>query len=244
MDMKELLAEFIGTFTLCFIGIASVIVAPQFGIVAPALGHGLILVGLIFAYGHISGAQFNPAVTVGLLVGGKTDLVKAGAYIVAQFLGGVIAAYLIVALVGGADGATVLGFVGEGNFNFGQTTGFLTESNVWQAAGIEAVLIFFLLSAIYQGAVYSKAGNNAALAIGLTLAACIFAAGGMTGASVNPARTLGPAMVAGNYAYVVPYFVGLFAGGALAGLLHGYVLTPEPSVETPDYPITEDDQTA
>lgn len=244
MNTKELLAEFIGTFTLCFIGIASVIVAPQFGIVAPALGHGLVLVGLIFAYGHISGAQFNPAVTVGLLVGGKIDAVKAGAYIVAQFIGGIIAAYLVVALVGGADGAAVLGFVGEGNFNFGQTTGFLTESNVWQAAGIEAVLIFFLLSAIYQGAVYSKAGNNAALAIGLTLAALIFATGGMTGASVNPARTLGPALVAGSFGYVIPYFVGLFAGGALAGFVHGYVLVPEPSVETPDYPITEADQTA
>ena len=244
MNTKELLAEFIGTFTLCFIGIASVIVAPQFGIVAPALGHGLVLVGLIFAYGHISGAQFNPAVTVGLLVGGKIDAVKAGAYIVAQFIGGIIAAYLVVALVGGADGAAILGFVGEGNFNFGQTTGFLTESNVWQAAGIEAVLIFFLLSAIYQGAVYSKAGNNAALAIGLTLAALIFATGGMTGASVNPARTLGPALVAGSFGYVIPYFVGLFAGGALAGIVHGYVLVPESSVETPDYPITEADQTA
>ena len=141
----------------------------------------------------------------------RIEPVKAGAYIVAQFIGGVIAAYLVVMLVGGAEGAAVLGFVGEGNFNFGQTTGFLTENNVWQAAGVEAVLIFFLMSAIYQGAVYSKAGNNAALAIGLTLAACIFAAGGMTGASVNPARTLGPALVAGELAYVLPYFVGLFA---------------------------------
>lgn len=227
MNMKELLAELIGTFTLCFIGIASVIVAPQFGIVAPALGHGLVLVGLIFAYGHISGAQFNPAVTVGLLVGGKIDAVKAGAYIVAQFIGGVIAAYAVIALVGGADGASVLGFVGEGNFNFGQTTGFLTVENVWRAAAIEGILVFFLLSAIFQGAVYGKAGNNAALAIGLTLAACIFATGGMTGASVNPARTLGPALVAGDFSYLVPYLVGLFAGGAVAGAVHGYVLTPD-----------------
>lgn len=227
MNMKELLAELIGTFTLCFIGIASVIVAPQFGIVAPALGHGLVLVGLIFAYGHISGAQFNPAVTVGLLVGGKIDAVKAGAYIVAQFIGGVIAAYAVIALVGGADGASVLGFVGEGNFNFGQTTGFLTDANVWRAAAIEGVLVFFLLSTIFQGAVYGKAGNNAALAIGLTLAACIFATGGMTGASVNPARTLGPALVAGDFSYLMPYLVGLFAGGAVAGAVHGYVLTPD-----------------
>ena len=138
-----------------------------------------------------------------------------------------IAAYVVVALVGGADGAAVLGFVGEGNFNFGQTTGFLTADSVWQAAGIEAILIFMLLSAIYQGAVYGKAGNNAALAIGLTLAALIFATGGLTGASVNPARTLGPALVAGDLSYVVPYHVGLFAGGSVAGVVHGYVLTPD-----------------
>lgn len=234
MNMKELLAELIGTFTLCFIGIASVIVAPQFGIVAPALGHGLVLVGLVFAYGHISGAQFNPAVTVGLLVGGKIDPVKAGAYIVVQFIGGVIAAYAVLFLVGGADAQPVIDwFTANGMenpaFNFGQTTGFLSADNVWQAAAIEGVLVFFLLSAIFQGAVYGKAGNNAALAIGLTLAACIFAAGGMTGASVNPARTLGPALTAGDFSYLLPYLVGLFAGGAVAGAVHGYVLTPDES---------------
>lgn len=231
-QMKELLAELIGTFTLCFIGIGSVIVAPQFGVVVPALGHGLVLVGLIFAYGHISGAQFNPAVTFGLLVGGKIDLQKAGLYMLAQFIGGVIAAYTIVALVGGADGTIVVDWlssngIADAQFNFGQTTGFLTTTNVWSAAAIEAILVFFLLSAIYQGAVYGKAGNNAAIAIGLTLAACIFATGALTGASVNPARTLGPALVAGNFDYLLPYFVGLFAGGAIAGGVHGYVLTPE-----------------
>ena len=243
MNFKELLAELIGTFTLCFIGIGSVIVAPQFGIVAPALGHGLALVGIIFIYGHISGAHVNPAVTFGLLVGQKIEPVKAAAYIVAQFIGGILAAYLIIALVGGTESAALAGFLGDADFNYGQTMGFLTETNVWQAAAIEAVLAFFLVSAVYQGAVYGKAGNNAALAIGLTLAACIFATGAMTGASVNPARTLGPALVAGNLDYVLPYLVGLFAGGAIAGGVHGYVLLPEPvSKQKPDYPLTEADQ--
>jgi aquaporin Z len=230
-QIKALLAELIGTFTLCFIGIGSVIVAPQFGIVAPALGHGLVLVGLIFAYGHISGAHFNPAVTFGLWVGGKIDLTKAGLYMLVQFIGGVIAAYTFVALVGGAEGTALSGFLAGAEFNFGQTTGFLTAENVWSAAAIEAILVFFLLSAIFQAAVYGKAGNNAALAIGLTLAATIFAAGGMTGASVNPARTLGPALAAGNFDYLVPYLVGLFAGGAIAGAVHGYILTPELEVD-------------
>jgi MIP family channel proteins len=227
MNFKELLAELLGTFTLCFIGIGAVIVAPQFGVVVPALGHGLILVGLIFAYGHISGAHFNPAVTFGLLVGQKITPMKAGAYMVAQFIGGILAAYLVVGLVGGAAGTAVTAFLGGAEFNYGQTSGFLTASNVWQAAAIEAVLVFFLLSAVYQGAVYGKAGNLAPVAIGLTLAACIFATGALTGGSVNPARTFGAALVAGNFNYVLPYFIGMFAGGAIAGGVHGYILTPD-----------------
>lgn len=224
---RELLAEFIGTFTLCFIGIGSVVVAPEFGIVAPALGHGLVLVGLIFAYGHISGAQFNPAVTVGLLVGGHIDVVKAVLYIAVQFVGGIVAAFLIVGVLGGAEAEGVVAFLGDpSGFNFGQTTGFLTVPNVWGAAIIEAILVFFLLSAIYQSAVYGKAGNLAAVSIGLTLAACIFATGGMTGASVNPARTLGPALAAGDLSYILPYFVGLFGGGVVTGLIHTYLLAP------------------
>ncbi|MEL6309431.1 MAG: aquaporin [Chloroflexota bacterium] len=227
MNIKELAAEFLGTFTLCFVGIASVIVAPVFGIATPAFAHGLVVIGMIYAYGHISGAHINPAVTVGLLVGGKIDYTKAAGYIVAQFIGGIVAAYLVVWIIGGAESPALLAFLDGNAFRYGQTLGFLTADYVWQAATIEAILIFLLLSVIYQGAVYEKAGNLAGLAIGLTLAALIFATGAMSGASINPARTLGPALVAGELDYVLPYFVGLFAGGAVAGTIHGYVLTPE-----------------
>jgi len=223
---RGFLAELLGTFTLVFVGAAAVVVAPVFGIVAPALGHGLVLVGLIFAYGHISGAQFNPAVTLGLLVGGKQDVTTSIAYMIAQFIGGIIAAFVLVFALGGAENTALLAFVGDAGFNYGQTTGFLTADFVWNAAIIEAILAFLLVSTIYQAAVFGKAGNNAAIAIGLTLAALIFATGAMTGASVNPARTLGPALAAGDLSYVVPYFVGLFAGGAVAGALHAYVLAP------------------
>lgn len=241
MDYKALLAEFIGTFTLCFVGIASVIVAPIFGITAPALAHGLIVTGLIYTYGHISGGHFNPAVTVGLLVGRQIEMVKAIGYITVQFLGGVVAAYLVFWLIGGADGA-VTAFLGDAEFNYGRTVGFLTEGYVWQAAAIEGILIFLLMSVIYQSAVYGKAGNNAGLAIGLALAALIFATGAMTGASINPARTLGPVVVEGDYSYLFEYCVGLFAGGAIAGVVHGYLLADDTSDEIPDYPLTESDQ--
>jgi len=228
--VRGFLAEFVGTFTLVFVGAAAVVVAPVFGIAAPALGHGLILVGLIYAYGHISGGQFNPAVTLGLLVGGKQDIGTSLLYMVAQFVGGIVAAFVLVAGLGGAENAATLAFVGEIGFNFGQTKGFLTDGFVWNAALLEGILAFLLVSTIYQAAVYGRAKNMAGVAIGFTLGALIFAAGGMTGASVNPARTLGPALAAGETAYLLPYFVGLFAGGALAGIFHGYILpSPEES---------------
>jgi glycerol uptake facilitator-like aquaporin len=98
---------------------------------------------------------------------------------------------------------------------------------VWTAAVFEAILTFFLVSAVYQAAVYGKAGNLAGVAIGLTLAFSIIAGGVYTGASLNPARTLGPALVAGDLSYALPYLVGIFAGGIIAGLVHTHVFKPE-----------------
>jgi aquaporin Z len=218
--VRKLIAEFLGTFTLVFIGAFAVDVTGVAGaganVVVPALAHGLVLIGAIYAYGHISGAHFNPAVTVGLLVGRKVNAVTAVAYIAAQFMGGIAAAVLLMALLPAPT-------------NFGVTKGILTDSNIGQAVVIEAILTFFLVSAIFQAAVYNKAGSHAPLAIGFTLAACILAGGVYTGASLNPARTLGPALAAGDVAYVIPYFVGLFAGGALGGLVHSLLIPSKAS---------------
>ena len=222
---REGLAEFIGTFVLVFVGSAAVLVAPNAGgLAVPALAHGLILVSLVYAYGHISGAQVNPAVTFSLWVGGKQDATKSALFILVQFIGGIIAAVAITVVMP-PDNAAVLEFTGgPGLYNFGQTTGFLTEGAVWTAALYEAILTFFLVSAVYQAAVYGRAGNLAGVAIGLTLAASIFAGGPATGASLNPARTLGPALVAGDTSYLIPYLAGLFGGGAVGGLVHAYLL--------------------
>ena len=109
---RELLAELIGTFVLVFVGAAAVLVAPIFSVVVPALAHGLILVALIYTYGHISGAQVNPAVTLGLAIGGQQDWTKSAYYIVAQFIGGIIAA-AVLAMVFPQDNAAVAGFLGR-----------------------------------------------------------------------------------------------------------------------------------
>ena len=227
---RESLAEFIGTFVLVFVGAAAVVVAPNAGgVVVPALAHGLILATLVYTYGHISGAQVNPAVTLALWVGGKQDAAKSLVFMLVQFIGGIVAA-VVVTVVLPADNAAVLDFV-DGSYNFGQTTGFLTADAVWTAALYEAILTFFLVSAVYQAAVHGRAGNMAGAAIGLTLAASIFAGGSATGASLNPARTLGPALTAGDASYLLPYLVGIFGGGAVGGLVHAYVLSPEDADE-------------
>ncbi len=216
--VKPTIAEFVGTFVLVFVGAGAVAATVEngFDVTVPAFAHGLVLLTLIYVYGHISGTHINPAVTVGLLVGGHISPVKAGAYIVAQFLGGIVAAYVLFALIDGAPG------------NFGQTVGILTTGETMvQAATLEAILTFFLVSSVYQAAAFGKAGNFAGIAIGLTLVFCILVGGAYTGASLNPARTLGPALRAGDLSYVVPYFIGLFAGGALAGVLQQYVLKPD-----------------
>jgi MIP family channel proteins len=221
--MKASIAEFIGTFTLVFIGAAAVVVAPAFGVVVPALAHGLILCGIIFSYGYISGAHVNPAVTAGLLVGRQIKIDRAIYYWIAQFLGGIVAAFAVRALI--PDSA--LPSLGIDTFNFGQTTGSLTADAPWTAAGFEFVLTYFLVSVVYQSAVFGKVGHLAALAIGLTLSASILAGGAFTGASLNPARTLGPALAAGDLSYILPYFVGIFGGGIFAGLLHSFIFKPE-----------------
>ncbi len=222
--LKECLAELTGTFVLVFVGAAAVLVAPVFGVLVPALAHGLILVALVYTYGHISGTQINPAVTLGLLVGGQQDLNKSLAYMLAQFVGGIIAALALTAVFP-QDNAAVAGFLGEAAYNYGQTTGFLTADNVWSAAIYEAILTFFLVSAVFQAAVYGHAGKLMGVAIGFTLAASILAGGPATGASLNPARTLGPALAAGDTSYLIPYFIGIFGGGAVAGLVHGNIFS-------------------
>src|SRR5215207_264335 len=213
--VRASIAEFLGTFTLVFVGIAAV--ASGQGVVVAALGHGLVLCGIIFAYGYISGAHVNPAVTAGLLVGRQITIERAVYYWIAQLIGGVVAAVLANILI--PNGATD-----------GQTIGSLTANSVWMAALFEAVLTFLLVSAVYQAAVFGKLGPLAALAIGLTLAGAILAGGTYTGASLNPARTLGPAIVAGDFSYVVPYLIGIFGGGIIAGLLHVTIFRPKETV--------------
>ena len=208
--LKPSLAEMIGTFTLIFIGAGAGALASANGggIVGVALAHGLAITIIVYTWGPISGAHVNPAVTLGVLVAGKIDIVKAIAYWVAQFLGAVVAAFLLnYLLLGIADG-------------LGETKGVLTDQGEsGKVILVEAVLTFFLVAAVFGSAVTGRNGNAYGLAIGFVLVGDILCGGYLTGASMNPARTFGPALVKNDLSYFWLYVVGPAAGAIVAAVL-------------------------
>lgn len=219
-NTRSYLAELIGTFALVFVGAGAGTLGTG-GLAGVALAHGFILVGMIYAFGHISGTHVNPAVTVALLVTRRIAPIVAGGYIVAQLLGGVLAGLALRAVY---PEATTLG-----NTLLGETSivsGFL----------VEMLLTFLLVTVIFGGAVDTRSPKGfAGLGIGLTLAALINMGGPLTGASLNPARTLGPAIATGNFADVWLYIVAPIVGGILAALLFQTLLmTPGQPVEPAD----------
>lgn len=202
----SLLAEFIGTFALIFIGAGAGALGSG-GVVGVALAHGLVVVGFAYSYGHISGTHINPAVTLGVWAAGKIDTARAFSYIFFQLLGGLVGAAVLRWVLAGRAGT------------LGATT---LAGGVTPAVGLvlEAILTFFLVNAVMNAGISGKATIPGGLAIGLTLVFCILLGGPLTGASLNPARTLGPAVIMGNFADIWLYFVGPILGGVAAGLLY------------------------
>ena len=231
---KVFVAELIGTFALVFVGAA--VGLYDAGLLAIALAHGLTLAVFAYAFGHISGTHINPAVTFGLALSGTVKWGEAVVYWVAQFAGALLAAYVLKVAVG---------VVSPEAFAAAQTTGVLTQHFPYYALGIEALLTFFLVNTVLHTAVAGKAGPMAGWAIGTTLAIAILAGGPLTGASLNPARTFGPAVVAGAAAngmtYLI-YFVGPLLGAALAVGVFRLLNTTEPAPQLEPIPdVAEDD---
>jgi MIP family channel proteins len=213
MNIREELAELVGTFTLVFIGAGAgaLVVAGNSsgGLVGVALAHAIALVVIVYAWGTISGAHVNPAVTFGLAVAGRFPWIRAVRYWIAQLLGAAIAGYLLLLLIGTQG-------------NLGMTVPAPTVS-IAQAIVIEAVLTFFLVIAVFGSAVAGRNGNGAALAIGLVLGMDILMGGPLTGGSMNPARSFGPALAMGDFSTLYVYFVGPLIGGAIAALFYDRV---------------------
>jgi aquaporin TIP len=216
---QRLLAEVVGTFTLIFIGAGS-IVAPGpvgegvagAGLITVALAHGLAIGVMVSALGHVSGGHFNPAVTVGAWVARRMTTGAAVAYVLAQIAGGLLGALGLRLLLPGMLWDPVsLGtpLVSPGIAD-------------WQAIAIEAVLTFLLVWVVFATALDPEGsfGKIAGLAIGFTIAMDIMMGGPFTGAAMNPARSLGPAIVSGELTGVWVYILGPVIGGTVAALLY------------------------
>lgn len=235
INWKVLVAEFIGTFTLVFIGSASVWFAktvPGYGggTLAPAFAHGLAVIFAAYSVGKISGAHLNPAVTTAIAIAGGIDWAKAAMYIITQIVAALIAALVLngILLPVTQNGVTspAANFFGAFSYNTAVTSSI-------GALFTEAILTFFLAFVVVMGAVYGKAGDLAGLAIGLTLVMAIIGGGGISEASLNPARSIGPAIVAGNLGNIWIYIIGPILGAAAAAAIARYVLNPNAPERTP-----------
>ena len=220
MNTRAYLAELLGTFLFFAIGLTSVQAVGAVGAGAPLLvvvplAFGLGLLAAIFAFGHISGGHFNPAVTVAMVIDGRTTPADAAGYIVAQVIGAIGAAGLVLVLWSQAAVAGTITAPGSG----------FTDM---QALILETVLTTIFLLVILAST--KHASSLAALAIPLTLVAIHFAAVPFTGASVNPARSIGPALLGGDLSKLWIYLVAPIIGAVIAALIYR-AASGEPATE-------------
>ncbi|MFQ5348977.1 MAG: MIP/aquaporin family protein [Thermoanaerobaculia bacterium] len=215
---KALIAEFVGTFALIFVGAGAGALGIG-GLVGVAFAHGLVVLAFAYAHGSISGSHINPAVTLGVLLAGAINGRKAFSYWIFQLAGGVCGALALRLALGGAE--TGLGLT---QLASGLSAGGVTISvDAGVGVFIEALLTFFLVNTVLQAAVNGRGGDHAGVAIGMTLTFCILVGGPLTGASLNPARSLGPAVASGNFTDLWIYFVGPLAGGAIAAVVNRFL---------------------
>jgi MIP family channel proteins len=212
---QKAVAEFIGTFAVTFIGAGAVIMAASGGgLVGVALAYGTVLAVMVSLLAHISGAHFNPAVTVGVWVTGNIKTLLAGLYILVQLAGAAAAAGILRLLYPEASWrAANLGAPGLAN---GMSTG--------RGVAIEAVLTIFLVLAVYGTAVDDRGPFTklAGLPIGLVLTFDVLAGGPLTGAAMNPARAFGPMLAGGHWADWWVYWIGPIGGGIVAAAVYWF----------------------
>ena len=213
---RHFASEFIGTFALVFVGSGAIMTArmsgSQAGLVEVALAHGIILAVMVSALMRISG-HFNPAITLGFLAVRRIEVMMAALYIVAQVLGAIAAAY---ALKAAYPDSVFVATRGGGQAIALDITG-------GQAFILETIATFFLVFVVFGTAVDVKGPKIGGLAIGLTIAADILAIGPLTGASMNPARSFGPAVASGVYEAQLLYWAAPILGGLIAALMYEFL---------------------
>ena len=219
---QKLAAEFLGTFAVVFVA-AGTLCAQQYlreagqpviGSLEYALAYGLITAAMMAALGHVSGGHLNPAITLGLWVTRRTGTINALFYCIAQTLGGIAAAYALVAVLPDA------GWAASGLRMI--TPGLIADFSRWNAmvleCGITAIVVF-----VYFGfgiGTQEKFPPLAGFAVGAALSVATLFAGPFTGAALNPARVLGPALATHHWQSHGVYWVGPLSGGVIAGVLY------------------------
>ncbi|XP_031475959.1 aquaporin TIP4-4 [Nymphaea colorata] len=213
--LRAVLAEIILTFLFVFAGVGSAMASEKLaggsgiaGLAAVAVAHALVVAVMISAGLHISGGHLNPAVTLGLAVAGNITIFRSALYWIAQLLGSTLACLLLRFLTGGLETPIHALPSGVGYF---------------QGVIMEVVLTFSLLFVVYATIVDPKrtaVGSQGPILVGLVVGANILAGGAFSGASMNPARSFGPAFAAGNWTDHWVYWVGPLLGGGLAGFVY------------------------
>ena len=205
---RALAAEFIGTFSLIFIGAGAATALGANHDPAVAFAHGLTIMVFIAAFGDISGCHINPAVTIGLAAAGEFPARRVVPYILVQLVSAIAAGYCLLYVFGGPVsnlGATVI------------DTHRITFAG---AFAFEALGTFLLVNTVLHTAVRRNARLLAPVAIGMTVTICILGFGVLTGGSVNPARTIGPAVATGIYDGILVYLAAQLVGAICAGVMY------------------------
>ncbi len=229
---RAYLAEAIATYGLVFFGPLSVILAiASFGeelttqsVLFISLGHGGAIALMIYAFGHISGAHINPAVTIPMMITKKIGITDGIAYIASQLVGAVAAAATLKAIL--PELGAKVNFATQGG------PSDLINNSIASGFTIEAILTFFLVTVIFMTAVHKRASPGwHGFAIGGMVFLIHLIAVPLTGASVNPARTFGPALISGFWEFHWLYWAAPILGGIIAGLIMNYVFVKKADEE-------------
>jgi len=220
---KKSAAEFIGTFWLVLGGCGSAVIAAGFpdlgiGFAGVALAFGLTVLTMAFAIGHISGCHLNPAVSLGLAVAGRFRAAELPAYVIAQVLGAAAAAAILAWIAGGAPGFDLAGGLASNGYGDHSPGGYSMESGFVTEVVMTLMFLFIILGATDKRA----PAGFAPIAIGLGLTLIHLISIPVTNTSVNPARSTGPAVIAGGWAITQlwMFWVAPLIGAAIAGLTY------------------------
>ncbi len=215
---QRLVAEFLGTFALVFFG-AGAICTERFlqgaggGLLATALASGLAIAVMSIALSHVSGAHFNPAVTIGFWITKRMSTMEVLGYWLAQMLGGIVAAFCLKAILPREDAWQPV---------LGGTPDLVRDFTRLPAMGLEALITFFLVLIYFATTSEDNIDSRSlsGLAVGLAYTIGILVAAPFTGAALNPARAFGPALASTHWSNQGVYWVGPIAGGCVAGLIY------------------------